>query len=250
LITPCTAELFDACGVLFGLEVKGSLDFLKYLQKPELKAAFRRRAFETHPDRARILGEDKVRMNERFKEVSLAYEKLSLAMKGDRIVLLQNETVTKKKKQKKTTPGKKVHEKFSNHFYTGRIPKRELLIGQFLYYSGLVSWNVLINAIVWQRRQRLRIGQIALDWGMLSKDEIHEILMKQKFRERFGECAIREGFLTPFNLMALLGKQRRFQNPIGKYFIERGIIHSRDMEEMVKQQRIHNWNVRRKFPFE
>ena len=246
IAAPCTAELFDACGVLFGPDVKGSLAFLRYLQEPELKAAFRRRAFETHPDRAKILGEDKTRMNERFKEVSLAYEKLRLVMEGSRTVFLQSETVTKKKKQKKTAPGKEAPEEFSDHFYTGHIPKCELLIGQFLYYSGLVSWNTLISAIVWQRRQRLRVGRIALDWGMLSKHEIHEILMKQKFREKFGECAIREGFLTPFKLMALLGKQRRLQDPIGKYFIERDIIHPRDMEEMVKRQRIHNWNVHRK----
>ncbi len=241
LTVPSTAELFDACGILFGPEIEVSLDFLRYLRPAGLKAAFWKKALETHPDRARALGEDESKMNELFKEVTLAYEKLNSAIRDGGIVLLKDDRRVQRNR-KWPSAGQETRTPFSDHFYTGHVPRRELLIGEFLYYSGLISWYTLIRAITWQRRQRPLIGQMALQWGMLAMRDIQGILKGRNLREKFGECALRKGYLTPYQLMVLLGRQRRLQHPIGGYFLKQGILRPRDLDKMLKMQRIHNRN--------
>ncbi len=238
-------EVFDACGLLFGSKVEISLDFLKYLELSGLRSAYRKKALETHPDRARALGRDEAKMSDRFREVTLAYENLIPIVRNKGVVPLQGQSIANTNNEE-AKAGCQTKKDFSELFYTREIPKRELLLGQFLYYSGLISWRTLIRAITWQRKQRPLIGQIALDWKMISRNEIQSILMRRNLKGRFGERAIRLGYLSRFQLMALLGKQRNLQSPIGEFFVNEGILHIQDMEVMTERQKIHNRNVCRR----
>ena len=239
LIALSIPEVFDACGLLFGSKVEISLDFLKYLDLSGLRSAYRKKALETHPDRAKAFGRDGTRMSDRFREVTLAYEKLIPIVRNNGAVPLRGQTIAKINNEK-ANARRQAKKDFSEHFYTKGIPKRELLLGQFLYYSGLISWRTLIRAITWQRRQRPLIGQIALDWKMISHNEIQRILMRRNLKGKFGERAIRLGYLSRFQLMALLGKQRSLQCPIGEFFVDEGILRFQDMEVMTERQKIHN----------
>ena len=238
-----TTEFFNACAVLFGPEIEVSLDFLKYLRVSGLKAAYRKKALETHPDRAKAMGEDEAEMNERFKRATLAYETLCSVINDNERTILGTKPM-REKTNNKTFSKDMTYNDTRDYFFTGYIPRRKLLIGQFLFYSGCISWNTFINAITWQKRQRPAIGRIALDWGMLSTNDIQDILEGRIYKEKFGETAIRRGYLNTFKLMALLGKQRRLQRPIGEYFIQTGDFTLQEMEEMVERQRHHNSSVR------
>ena len=238
-------EVFDACDLLFGSKVEISLDFLKYLEPSGLRSAYRKKALETHPDRAKALGRDEAKMSDRFREVTLAYERLIPIVGNKGAVPLQGRSSAKTNNKKPDTR-RQENRDFSEVFYTQEIPKRELLLGQFLYYSGLISWRTLIRAITWQRRQRPLIGQIALNWEMISNHEIQRILMRRNLRGKFGERAIRLGYLSRFQLMALLGKQRNLQRPIGEFFVNEGILRFQDMEVMTERQKIHNRDVCRR----
>ena len=236
-------DLFNAHNILFGPGTEISIDSLKNLEPSILTSAYRNKALETHPDRSKLLGKIEAEMKERFIEVTLAYRKLSSLMKGDPISILTNGAgIRRKGKERTPKPSKK--KSFSDHFYKGALPRRKLMIGQFLYYTGLISWKTLIEAIAWQRRQRPPIGQIARNWGILSSYDIKMILtdriLERSYRERFGEYALRKGYLTSFELMALLGKQCTLQCPIGEYFAEQGILYAREIDEMVEKLRIHN----------
>lgn len=217
-------EVSEACRVLFGPEIEVSVDFLKYLQPEGLRSAYRRKALETHPDRTNAYQKDERRVNDRFIEATLAYHKLKPIIGGDTPF----------------QPKKRRRENFSHPVNPKNIPKRKLLIGQFLYYSGLISWQTLIDAIVWQRKQRPRIGDIALEWKMLSKTDVQRILRWKGLNEKFGERAILLGYLNRFELMALLGKQRNLKYPIGEYFVRHRIIRVTDMEFMLKRHQAHN----------
>ncbi len=51
---------------------------------------------------------------------------------------------------------------------------------------------------------------------------------------------MRQGYLTPFQLLASLGQQLRLQRPIGEFFVERGLL-LRDEIEAVRRRLIrHN----------
>jgi len=231
LIALSILEVFDACGLLFGPEVDISLDFLKYLEPSGLRSAYRKKALETHSDRAKSLG-----------RATLAYERPIPIVRNKGAVLLRGQS-RDRRNYEKTNARHQPKKGFSDLFYTKEIPKRELLLGQFLYYSGLISWRTLIRAITWQRRQRPLIGQIALGWNMISRNEIQRILMWRNFSGKFGERAIRLGYLSRFQLMALLGKQHNLQCPIGEFFVNERILRPQDIQTMVERQKIHNRDI-------
>ncbi|MBN1364369.1 MAG: hypothetical protein JW976_06150 [Syntrophaceae bacterium] len=257
-----SSELFQACETIFGPEVKLSRDFLVDLQSIVVKTAFRKRAFETHPDRKRALGIFPADLNAEFINLRQAYEKLlsyvETKKEGNPNAFYFDGFRTKqdysyqspknsscqdtqhKTGQRKTHHDKKHNNNHPDHFYSGSVPKGKLMLGQFLYYSGLISWQTLIEAICWQRRQRPLIGQIAVEWRLISHNDVLQILTIRTFDEKFGECALRIGYISSFELLALLGKQKKLQHPFGEYFIRKGILSSTDLTSIIEKQQLHN----------
>lgn len=236
-------DILNAYNVIFGPVVGVSIDTIMGIRPLVLKTAYRKKALETHPDRYIITGKMKKEMNEEFIELNLAYETLQTALKNFSPAVKNNsDSINKEQKKKSSNTGNIKNP--ADHFYRGLLPQRKLLIGQFLYYSGVVSWKTLIDALARQKMQRPPVGQIALKWGILSKKEIHAILkqrsIERKYDKRFVEYAYLKGYLTSFQRLALLGKQSSLQRPIGTFFVEKGVIMSKDMEIMVKKLHAHN----------
>ncbi len=258
-----TSELFQACETIFGSEVKISPDFLECLQTVGIKTAFRKRALETHPDRAKTLGFFTADLTDEFINVRQAYERLlsfvetrnentvsSSIFNEFRATQNYSDPSPKSSFHQNTqykTGQKKAHhsKKHTDHFYSGSVPNGNLMLGQFLYYSGLISWKMLIEAICWQRRQRPLIGQIAVTWGLISYHDVLRILNIRTFDEKFGECALRIGYISGFEQLALVGKQKKLQRPFGEYFIKRGILSSIDLISISQKQQLHNMKSRR-----
>ncbi|MCP4717045.1 MAG: J domain-containing protein [Deltaproteobacteria bacterium] len=239
------ADLLKACRIIFGNNVSVTIDFLHYVQLVGLKAAYRKKAFETHPDRARAMGTYEAGMTEKFKRVREAYELLHnyLSKKPLRTSLTAQARTARKEPAVQQPHSRAPGAARVDHFYNGRMPNRTLLIGQFLYYSGAVSWKTLIAAISWQRRQRPRIGQLAVDWGLLSSQEILCVLSGRTSNEKFGECATRMGYISSLQQIALVGKQRRMQRPIGHFFVHAGVVLDNDLPHILSKQKMHNRNV-------
>ncbi|MDY6934145.1 MAG: J domain-containing protein [Spirochaetota bacterium] len=239
---PVDDEIINAFLLLFDPIRKVSPNLISGLKQEEIKTAYRKKAFETHPDRAKSIGESESDMAERFKQVNLAYEKLYSFLENNLSSLNNiNSSESDHNSNKSNSKRKKWA---SDPFYNGIIPNMELLIGQFIYYSGYISWGTLIQAIVWQRRQRPLFGQIAIDWNILSEEEIREILQVKTYKDKIGEYALRNDYISLFEYMAIMGKQRNLQRPIGEYFIQNGFVNSKNMESMVKRLQVHNRRVR------
>jgi len=235
-------ELYDACKTIFGPEISVSDDFLRYLQPVGLKAAFRKRALETHPDRARAERDHSGDRHSLFQQVRSAYEAL-LHYVENRTRRIGGEPVfngRKKQHYKNRHAHQRSAHQPSNHFFSGSLPQRSLLLGQYLYYSGRISWKDMIDAIVWQGEQRPKIGQLALQAGIMSSQQIVTVLSKRSGDERFASCAQRCGFLSSRQRIALIGRQRKMQRCIGEFFVERGLITTRDLSELLTAQRRHN----------
>jgi hypothetical protein len=274
-LTPATqttsSELFEACETIFGPDVNVSIEFLEYLQPIGIKTAYRKRALETHPDRAKALGSFARDLNTEFIDVQQAYEKLLSFVetnngssvstssfndfktrqaysyqsqeKSSHTSSYQNNRQHKGRQKQSPHDQKytgKKHKSHPDHFYTGSFPKGSLMIGQYLYYSGLISWQTLIEAICWQWQQRPKLGQIAIAWGLISSPDVIRILTVRNLNEKFGECALRIGYISNFDLLALVGKQRQLQRPLGEYFITSGILSGTDIMNMANKQQLHN----------
>jgi len=237
-------EIINACRLLFPSTIAVDAGFLNTIASEDLKTAFRKKALKTHPDRSIALGRSQEELSRMFQEVSSAYKTLEA-------YFLQRETgngQTAKPHYQRTRrptssmrtarPGK------NDYYYTGLIPERELRLGEFLYYSKIISWRTLINAIVWQKRQRPLFGQIARQWKFLSDDDIRLILQHKGRDEVFGEFALRHGFLSRFQQMAVTGRQRQLQPLIGMHFVESGLMTIFHVNLMVRRKDLHNRRIR------
>ena len=227
-------DLDRALDLLFGANRPSSASGLAF--RREVRDAFRRRALETHPDRAQALGRSEASLADEFRRIFEAYE------------LLSREEAPPPPRPVAQRPRDRASRPPRDHLSHAPLPHRPLLFAEFLYYSGRASWRNLVEAVSWQRRQRPSIGRIAVEWGHLSDEEVREILERRRrdgAEEPFGEYARRQGFLSGGQLLALLGRQRRLQRRIGQFFVEIGVLVEQEIPALDADLSRHNARWRR-----
>jgi hypothetical protein len=120
------------------------------------------------------------------------------------------------------------------------MPEQRHEIGRYLYYRGCIPYHMLIKALSWQMRQRPALGVIAKRWGWLNDKHIGAILTFRGMPLRFGQRALRLGFLSSYQARILLAYQRTLQKKLGQYFVQRGVLSREEMEQMVVDLNQHN----------
>jgi hypothetical protein len=241
------ATLLAACRTLFGQEILSG-DFLDRLQPNSARKAFRNQAKAHHPD-AYEGAPTKVRLaqTERFREIRQAYELIS--------DFLETRHRCKDSRQagaadaatpfqgRRTGP-RRTRRKDQDH--RPSVPAIPLEFGMYSYYRGRITYHQLIEALVWQRRQRPALGVIAKEWGWLSEKRIDRILSHRGYAVRFGRKAVELGYLDLQQVEALLVHQRSLQKPLGSYFIEQGLLTEEDAERIARDLAGHNSRVERR----
>jgi len=252
-----SVELFEACRTISGSQVNVSTEFLRYLQPIGVKSAYKKRALETHPDRAKQIGNSTRKLQEEFRTVKQAYELLLSYVENKACRIVSEPGLAGRRtygahqhsRQNKQPPCGQSHyqpqqhrhrRSSVDHFYHGPIPLRNLMLGQYLYYAGRISWRMLIEAISWQRTLRPCIGQIAMQSGMLTQRDVVSILTERRLEERFGECAVRIGYITPIEQTTLVSRQSRQQRRIGEYFLRQKVLSQHELSTLVERHRMHN----------
>jgi hypothetical protein len=254
-------EITSACQVLFGPEATISPGFIAYLQPAGLKSAYRQQALQTHPDRAASIGEDQGAMTSRFRLVQSAYETLkpyvmdrkplpplpqafrsepfihpaSRPTAAPRPAAAARPTVRPPAAPPASAAAK------TDFFFQGSLPRTRLRLGQFLYYRRKISWWTLVRAMVWQQTNRPRLGDLAQEQGWLELRDEEVIRGTRSGQELWGEAAVRCGLLTEPQLRQLLEQQRRWQMPIGRYFVDHQHLSEPELFRLLVEQRRHNY---------
>ncbi len=235
---PAEHALLNACRTLFGDAVNLGPEFLIYLQPSGAKTAFRNQVKQHHPDRfAAAPQEIRLRQTERFREIHQAYHLLNDYLVNRH---LQPRSMTHTvpracQPARKTTP-----QPATAGGEQAALPPLPLEFGLFAFYSGKIDYRDLIEALVWQRRQRPSIGSLAQQWGWLSADKVKKILFSREGGSRFGRKATALGLLTPVQVEALLRHQRSHQQRLGRYFIERGLMTENEADQLARELDRHN----------
>ncbi len=233
-------DLMDACRILFpAAEI--NRDFLSYIQAEGLKNAYRNRVWECHPD---ACGEDadQAARTELFRRSVEAYNLLSeyLRERKARPRLRYPEPRKKTVSPVAARPGPVPGE----HYYRGPFPVIELKLGLYLYYSGVVSYQAVVRAIIWQRDQRPPLGAFARKWGWLSEADVSAILAATEIAGSFGERAVALGMLTQSQLNLILLHQRSMQQQIGRYFVKEGLVSELALRQHLRGMARHNAAIR------
>lgn len=252
------SQLFDAYRLLFG-RCDNATKLIQVFSATELKAAHRVAAKATHPDLNHALHNELLNAN--FRKVTEAYNLLNdflLARDSAQVSADHfNEQISKHKTpqwspktnsyrssatrtyRERETFYKKPKEQ-SHRYYEGLMPTISLKTGLFLYYSGKISYEQMIEALVWQRNMRPPIGELAAQWNWLHKSFI-EIVLKDVARGgQFGERAVSMGLLKESQVKVLLRHQLFMQKPVGQYFVTNRILTSEDIKESLLIMSIHN----------
>jgi hypothetical protein len=233
-------ELLDACRILFpGAEI--NRQFLCYIQPEGLKNAYRNRAWECHPDACDANGSRPDR-TELFRRSVEAYKLLDSFLKERKNLPLRYAKPTNKSSFPRTVVAAKRAE--NEQYYSGPMPTIELKLGLFLYYSGVVSYQAVVRALIWQRNLRPPIGDFARQWGWLTEKDVSLILAATEIVGSFVERALAMGLLTQSQLNLILLHQRSRQQPIGSYFVEQNLLTELTLRHHLRELDRHNKQVR------
>ncbi len=247
------------------------------LDPVSLKRAYYRRAKEMHPDRAAGLGVDPAVLTERFRNLQNSYEAVLDFLDSGRLQPLlrgaSNRGDATPNRPASAAgnaagggfgPGDKRQETRGSRsgnrggaaayrswrgtpnqppgrtFYRGNLPPFRLRLAEWLYYTGRVSFESLISALAWQYAERPKVGSIAVALGYLTHDSVNAVIRRRSLGEPFCGAAVRLGFLSDFERSVVLGRQRLMNQPIGSFFIERGIVDAAELERAVRDLWSHN----------
>jgi len=252
------SQLFDAYRLLFG-KCENSAQAIQVFSAAELKVAHRAAAKATHPDLNHALHNEL--LNADFRKVTEAYNLLNdflLARDSAQVSAEHfNQQISKHKKPqwapkthtyrpsstriyRERESGFKKPKEQSHRYYEGLMPTIALKTGLFLYYSGKISYEQMIEALSWQRTMRPPIGELAVQWNWLHKSFI-EIVLKDVARGgQFGERAVSMGLLKESQVKVLLRHQLFMQKPVGHYFVTNRILTSEEIKESLLIMSIHN----------
>lgn len=234
---PAQYALLDACRTLFGEEVNLGPEFLNYLQQSGAKTAFRTQAKQHHPDCfAQASPEVRARQTARFREIHQAYHLLCRYLEQRRHPRPPAPPPKAAPRPDRQQPHRSSRHGGERH----EVPPLRMEFGIFAYYRGKIDYRDLIDALVWQRRQRPAIGAIACHWGWLNEGAVRRILGHRGAGGRFGRKAVELGLLSTLQVEVLLRHQRTRQQRLGQYFIDRGLMSAAEADTLARQLERHN----------
>jgi hypothetical protein len=208
---------------------------------------------DMHPDRAAVLGRSPGALAEGFKHVESAYRTLTEHLKSGRRIEPPGVAVrpatddagpwsgcAPPPARPQARPPSSPTTRPLDHFWHSGLPLRPLRFGEYLYYSGRISWMQLIRALVWQAGQRPRFGQLAAQFGYLTPEAIVRALSHRRPHEKIGEAALRLRLLSALEQQVVLLAQTHGRRRIGDYFLETASLRAPELENLGRAFRQHN----------
>ena len=235
-------KIAEACSILFGSSFTFHIESLGYLQESGVKKAFRARAKSCHPDLVKTAGLDQPVMDNFFEIKEACDFLLNLIQNRSRLTMAEYRDFESASDKSPAPPSpQREEEGFPFTYYSGPIPRRELKLGEFLYYRGLITWADLIDAIVWQRRYRPKLGTLSVRKQLITPEERDWILgiCRDGGKTPFGTAAVREGLLERSDVKRLLMLQKSLF-PFGRFFLDKGLILPEVLASEAVEKSIHN----------
>lgn len=229
------SKFHSAVQTLFGPEKLIAPGDLSALDLDDLKARFRQKAIATHPDRASALGRDPEELSREFLEIVESYQFLSQLASAQQKVAAAGMDAWPSRKR-----GERPSKNGTFFFHKGPVPEKKLRFAEFLFYKQVISWQVLIQMLSGQRMKRPRLGEIGMRWRYFDHTQLLSVIRSRKPKEIFGEAALRLGLVNTYKLFAMIGKQKSFNYPIGRVFVEEKILTPGDLVQFVRELERHN----------
>jgi hypothetical protein len=112
---------------------------------------------------------------------------------------------------------------------------KRLFFGQYLHREGLVGDGDIFRARMLQKKHNRRIGELALEKGWISPEEVEIILtVQEENQKRFGEIAVSLDYLSEDRANELIREIDDNYLFIGEALVELGVISEKMIKERLK----------------
>ena len=138
-----------------------------------------------------------------------------------------------------------IDENDTHDVLTGRIAickdysdKRDkIAFGEYLLYEGKIDAYELELALYFQKQKHITIGVLAVQEEFLNDRQLCVVLDYQRLRGKglFGEIAIELGFLSKDDVDSILEMQKRKHIRIGEVLVLFGAVTREEMEEALEE---------------
>lgn len=233
-------QLIEACRIILDDCPPTFPGTMENLDRNLLKEEFRKRIFQSHPDRARILGVDEAQLAERSKLLTGAYRLIMQYMESRLRAAPRRGRARSGPARPNGGERPVIDESFFQNLNRYLIPKLPQRIGQYLYRLGVIDFKTLLAAIAWQQQHRPMFGKLALDLDMISNEDFLKIISDKMEGERIGELAVRLGLIQPGDRDRILREQLRRVPRIGGYFVKNSLVTGGELDIVLLQLAEHN----------
>ena len=119
-----------------------------------------------------------------------------------------------------------------------------MIFGEYLVEQSIIRPEDLARALELQKTDRVPLGQLALQKGLIDNKQLFRILSRQRKPEErnktFGKLAVEMGYLTQEQVETLLERQTHTNRLLGEILVSQGSVSQKELIKALKKFRSEN----------
>lgn len=121
-----------------------------------------------------------------------------------------------------------------------------MIFGEYLVVQNIIREKDLARALELQKTDRVPLGQLAMQQGLIDNKQLFRILSRQRKPEdkdkNFGKLATEMGFLTQDQIETLLERQTHTNRLLGEILVSQGLVSQMELIKALKKFRSQSKN--------
>lgn len=119
-----------------------------------------------------------------------------------------------------------------------------MIFGEYLVEQNIIRENDLVRALAIQKTDRVPLGQLAMQNGLIDNKKLFRILSRQRKPEEknksFGKLAVAMEYLSQEQVETLLERQVHTNRLLGEILVSQGWVSQMDLIKALKNFRSLN----------
>ena len=122
-----------------------------------------------------------------------------------------------------------------------------MIFGEYLVEQNIIRGEDLARALEIQKTDRVPLGQLALQKGLIDNKQLFRILSRQRKPEEknknFGKLAVEMEYLDQDQIETLLERQTHTNRLLGEILVTQGLVSQMNLIKALKKFRSQNKNT-------
>lgn len=119
-----------------------------------------------------------------------------------------------------------------------------MIFGEYLVEQNIIRQEDLARALELQKTDRIPLGQLAMQKGLIDNKQLFRILSRQRKPEErdksFGKLAVEMDYLSQEQIEALLERQTHTNRLLGEILVSQGLVSQMELIKALKKFRSQN----------